>query len=67
MASVTLIRPFPPSSTLFAMAADALVKGREEDAARLSYEGDLALAWELSCSMTAKACDGILMRARVRK
>lgn len=61
--TVTLLRPYPSSATLFAMAADALVNGRDADAARLTVEADRALLWELSCSCTHRAVTEILRKA----
>lgn len=62
-ATVRLLRPYGPSASLFALAADALVRGRHEDAARFTAEADRALQWELECSRVWAAADEILRRA----
>lgn len=64
MAPVTLLRPFGPSATLFALAADALVRGDVSGAALLTRQADLALQFELKCSLTWAATDAILRKAK---
>lgn len=53
MSDVITLSPYAPSSSLFALAADAVVTGRHRDAALLTREADRALQWELRMSLSA--------------